>query len=346
MTATGISALGKTLIGVEALAGATTDAPTTHWRGNAKLADRREIVFPPERVGIFGGTTRSYIPRTGGDVMLEGDATFEQLCYVLNAGIFLATATTDASSGFTRTWRVQQSSSDAYVTTDLGTLVIEVGDNIDVEVQRFGFVREYSLTGRQGEAIQVSATVQGRAPSTSSAFTAVGSTDLENPAQTILTSMGRLYIDDTTGTIGATAKTETILDFAFKHTTGWVEYPAKDGRLDFSDIKHVDDEMILDVTFEHNSVAIAEKAAWRAQTERAIRLQFAGNALTTTDAGATFDTYALRLDLYGKWVTFGAEGLEEQDGDNVYKGSFKVGYSAIAAAKATISICNETAILP
>lgn len=346
MATTGISALGKTLIGVEALAGATTDAPTTHWRGTAKLADRRETVFPPERVGIFGGTTRSYVPRTGGEVVLDGDATFEQLCYIMNAGIYLATATTDASSGFTRSWRVQQSSSDAYVTTDLGTMVIEVGDNIDVESQRFGFVREYSLSGKQGEAIQVNATVQGRAPSTSSAFTAVGSTDLENPAQTILVSMGRLYIDDSTGTIGTTAKTETILDFSFKHTTGWVAMDAKDGRLDFSDIKHVDDEMILDVTFEHNGTAIAERAAWRAQTERAIRLQFAGNALTTTDAGATFDTYALRLDLYGKWMTFGADGLDEQDGDNIYKGSFKVAYSAAAAAKATISICNESGTLP
>lgn len=346
MANTGISALGKTLIGVEALAGATTDVPTTHWRGMAKLADRRETVFPPERVGIFGSTTRSYVPRTGGEVVLDGDATFEQLCYIMNAGIYLATATTDASSGITRSWRVQQSSSDAYVTTDLGTLVIEVGDNIDVESQRFGFVREYTLSGTQGEAIQVNAVVQGRAPSTSSAFTAVGSTDLENPAQTILTSMGSMYIDDSTGTIGTTAKTLTLLDFSFKHTTGWIAMDAKDGRLDFSDIKHVDDEMVLDVTFEHNGVAIAEKAAWRAQTERAIRLNFAGNALTTTDAGATFDTYALRLDLYGKWINFGAEGLEEQDGDNVYKGQFKVAYSAVAAAKATISIANETAVLP
>lgn len=346
MANTGISALGKTLIGVEALAGATTDVPTTHWRGMGKILDRLEVVYPPERVGVFGGTTRSYIPRTGGEVSLEGDATYEQLCYIFNAGIYLATGTTDASSGITRAWTVQRQSTDAYQTTDLGTLVVETGDNIDVEVERFVFMREFTLSGKQGEGMQISATGQGRAPSTSSAFTAVGSTDLENPAETILFSKVAMYIDASTDTIGTTVKTETILDMSLKHTTGWVAKDAKDGRLDFTDIKHIDDEIMLDVTFEHNSVAIAEKAAWRAKTERAIRLQFTGSALTTTDAGATFDTKALRLDLYGTWQTFGAEGLEEENGDNIYRGTFKVAYSALAAAKAVYTICNETATLP
>lgn len=346
MANTGVTSLEKTLIGVEALAGATTDTVTTHWRGMGKIKDRREVVFPPERVGVIGGTTRSYIPRTGGEVSLEGDATFEQMCYIFNAGIYLATATTDASAGITRAWTVQALSTDAYQTTDLGTLVVESGDNIDVEIARFSFVKEYTLAGAQGAGMTVTAMLESRAPSTSTAFTAVGTTDLENAAETILFSKVAMYIDDSTGTIGSTAKTETIMDFSLKHTTGWVSKPAKDGRLDFSDIKHIDDEIILEIAFEHNSVAIAEKAAWRAETERAIRLQFNGAALSTTDAGATFDTKALRLDMYGKWLTFGAEGLEEQDGDNIYRGTFRVARSSAAAAKMVISICNEVATLP
>lgn len=346
MANTGVTALEKTLIGVEALAGATTDTVTTHWRGMGKIKDRREVVFPPERVGVVGGTTRSYIPRTGGEVTLEGDATFEQLCYIFNAGIYLATATTDASSGLTRLWTVQATSTDPMQTTDLGTLVVESGDNIDVEIERFCFVREYTLSGSQGAGMQISATLQGRAPSTSTAFTAVTTTDLENPAETILFSKVAMYIDDSTGTIGTTQKSETIMDFSLKHTTGWVAKDAKDGRLDFTDIKRIDDEMVIDVAFEHNSVAIVEKAAWRAETERAIRFQFNGSALTTTDAGVTYDTKALRIDVYGKWATFGAEGLEEQDGDNIYRGSFKVARSSLAAAKAAISIANELATLP
>jgi hypothetical protein len=342
----GVTALEKTLIGVEALAGATTDTVTTYWRGTGKIKNRLEVVFPPERVGKIGGTTRSYIPKTGGEVTLDGDATFQGLCYIKNAAIYLTTPTTDASSATIRTWTVQHSATDAYATTDLGTLVVESGDNNALKIARFCFVREYTESGVQGEGLQISAVLESRAPSTSAAFTAVGDTDLDNPAQTILCSKVSLTIDDSTGTIGTTAKTETYLEHSFKHTTGWVALPAKDGRLDFSNIKHIDDEMMLDITFEHNGVADAEYSAWEAQTERAIRLQFSGTALTTTDATAAYDTYVYQMNLYGKWVTFGAEGLEESDGDNVYRGTFRVAFSAAAGAKASFVIANESATLP
>lgn len=342
----GVTALEKTLIGVEALAGSTTDVPTTHFRGTGKIKDRREPVFPPERVGKIGGTLRSYIPKTGSDVTLEGDATFQQLCYIKNAGIYFTTPTTDASSATIRTWNVQHSSSDALATTDLATLVVESGDNQALEVARYCFVREYTESGAQGEALMISATLEGRSPSTSASFTAVGDTDLDNPAQTILCSMVALTIDDSSGTAGATSVTETYLKHTLKHTTGWVALPARDGRLDFSSLKHIDDEILLDVTFEHNSFAITEKDAWKNQTERVIRMTFTGTALTTTDATGAYDTFAYRMTLYGKWMKFGAEGLEEEDGDNVYTGTLKVGYSAIAGAKATFVIANESATLP
>lgn len=341
--ATGVTALEKTLIGVELLAGASTDVVTTHWRGMGKIKDRREVVFPPERVGRIGGTTRSYTPRTGGEVTLDGDATYEQLPYIFNSGIYLTTATTDTGSGYVYTWTVQSASTDLLATTDLATLVVESGDNNDVEISHFCFTREFTLTGRQGEGMTVAAVLESRAPSTSSGFTAVGSTDLENPCETILFSKVAMSFDDSTGTIGSTAKTETILDFSLKHTTGWVALPARDGRTDLSNIKHIDDEIMLDVTFEHNGVATAEKAAWRAETERAIRLEFTGSALTSA---GTHATKKFRADLYGKWQSFGAEGLEEQDGDNVYKGTFKVAYSAVAAAKASYTIVNEVVTLP
>lgn len=340
---TGVTSLQKTLIGVEASAGGSTDFPTTHWRGIGKILDRRETVFPPERVGKIGGTSRSYVPRTGGEVSLTGDANFEQLAYIFNAGIYAATATTDTGSGYIRQWDLQYNSTDPLSTTDLNTLVVESGDNIDVEIARYVFIREYSLAGGQMEGLQINATGESRAPSTFSAFTAVGDTDFENPCETVVFSNVGLYIDDSTGTIGTTQKSETVLDMTFNHKTGWVAIPARDGRLDFSSIKHVDDEIMLEFTFEHNSVATAEKAAWRAQTERALRLQWTGSALSSA---GVYSTKLLRLDLYGKWQSFGAEGLEEEDGDNVYKGTFRVSYCAAAQKKGTILLVNEVATLP
>ena len=74
-----------------------------------------ETVFPEEDIGIFGGVDRSYIPKTGGQIVLEGVATFEQLPHILDAGVYAATATTDASSAFIRTWTFPEVTSDVKV---------------------------------------------------------------------------------------------------------------------------------------------------------------------------------------------------------------------------------------
>jgi len=342
---TGVTALEKTLIGVEASAGGSTDTPSTHWRGMGKVKDRLEVVNPPERVGKVGGTTRSYIPRKGGEVTLDGDATFEQLCYIKNAGIYATDPTTDAGSAQVWTWNVQVNSTDSLSSSDLDTLVVESGDNNEAERARYCFVREYTESGRQGEALQVNAILGTRAPSTCT-FTSVGDTDFQNPAQSILGSLVALYIDDSTGTIGTTQASETYLEHTLRHRTGWVELPARDGRLDFSNVKHIDDEILLDVVFEHTGEAVTEKTAWRNETGRALRLQFTGDDMSTTDAGATYNAYTYRMDLYGKWLTFGAEGLEDQDGDNIYRGTLRVAWDADADEKATFIIANESSVLP
>jgi len=340
--AEGISALGKTQIAIEALAGSSTDIPTTIWVGSGVGKDNLKQVFPKQKIGILGGSTHSYISETGGEVMLEGDATFEQLPYIFQAGVKQVSPTTDASSADIWTWAVQQGSSDPISTTDLGTLVIETGDNIQAEIAHYGFVRDMTLSGAAGEALQVTATVQTRAPAVTT-FTA----SLSVPTvESILFSLGSLYIDDTTGTIGTTVVSNTLLDASLKMNTGWRAKKSKDDRLDFSFIKRADDEITLDITFEHNSIAVAEKAAWRAGTERALRLTFLGTALTTTDAGATYDKKALVINLYGKWDSFGAAGLEESDGNNVYKGTFRARYSPTATAKASFVVVNQLATLP
>src|SRR5688572_30100088 len=141
----GISALGKIQIGVEASAGGSTDAPTTIWRGVGVGKDNLTVVHPTEKIGVFGGTTRTYITATGGEVMLGDSATYEQLGYIFQAGIKSVAPTTDLSSAKVWTWAVAQGDSDPHATTDLGTLVIEVGDNVQAEIHRFGFVREFTL---------------------------------------------------------------------------------------------------------------------------------------------------------------------------------------------------------
>jgi hypothetical protein len=336
----GISALSKIQMGVEATAGGTTDAPTTIWRGMGVLKDNLVMVFPAERVGILGGTTRSYIPKKGGEITLEGLVTFEQLPYMLNAGVYGTTPTTDASSAQIWTWTVQSVSTDPISSSDLFTLVIEGGDNQQAEIMRYCFVKEITLSGKAGEGVEGSHVLEGRTVTTTT-FTSALSIPTVYP---VLTSLGSLYIDPSTDTIGTTAVSQTLYDFSLKYTTGWRSVDMKDNRLDFSFVKRIDDEIVLEVTFEHNDSAVTEKAAWRNQTERAIRLEFKGDALSTTDAGAPYDTKALIIDLWGKWEMF--DVLSEQDGNNMVKGTFRAKYSELASNKARFIVVNELASLP
>ena len=334
----GIKALRKIQIGQEASFGGTTDPASTIWRGSGVLQDNRETVFPAEDVGLLGQTLRSYVAMTGGEISLEGDATFEQLGYIFNAGIYKANPTTDTGTGYIRNWTVQLTSSDAIESSDIQSLVIEGGDNNEVEIMRAGFVTEFSLTGAAGEAMQVSATVQGREIAGGQSYTS----GLSIPSvESILFSKGKLYIDDSSDTIGTTLVSQTLLGAEFSMTTGWQAVMAADGRLDFSFIKRVGDEISCQFTYEHNGTATAEKASWRNQEERAIRLIFQGSALTS--AGAyTYKT--LIIDMYGKYESF--DTLGEQDGNDTVTATFKVAYSAIANNKCAITLVNELATLP
>lgn len=342
--ATGITALTKTLIGVEQTAGSTGDAPSTHWRGMGTIADRAEYVFPTERIGILGSTLRSYVPRTGSEITLEGDATFEQLPYIFGAAFYYNAPSTDSGSGYIWAWNAQTVSTDPISSSDLTTLVIQTGDNIGAEIVRYAYVESFTLSGKQGEGLQVSATLKARAPEVLT-MTAVSTTDLENEVETVLFSNVSLYIDSSTNAIGTTQKSETIMDATLNiNATGWVEIAAKDGRTDFSGIKRIDDEMTLDVAFEHNSIAVSEKSAWRAQTERAVRLKFTGTALTSA---GTYANKTLIIDAWGKWESFGADGLEDRDGDNMYSGTLRIGRSVAAGGKKlTITVVNQLAALP
>jgi|APSaa5957512622_1039677.scaffolds.fasta_scaffold26529_3 hypothetical protein len=336
----GIAGLRRTQIGIMAAFGGTTDVATTYWRGMGMIDDTLEVTFPDENIGILGDVNRSYIGKKGGELPLEGDATFEQLPYIFQSGIKTVSPSTDASSAEIWTWAMQNATTDPISSSDLSYIVAEAGDNQQAEIFRSGFVREFSLKGAAGEALQVTATVQGREVELTT-FTA----GLSVPSvESILFSKGKLYIDPSSDTPGTTQKSQTFLDMSLDVTTGWSAIETADGRLDFSGVKMIGQESSLDITFEHDGSSVAEKAAYRAQNERVIRLEFEGSALSTTDAGATYDVKTLIIDLYGKWENF--EPIGESDGNDVVSGTFHVGYSTVAAKKAEFIIANELATLP
>ena len=335
----GIKALRKVQIGQESAAGTTSTAATAVWRGMGVLDDNRETVFAEEDIGILGDTLRTSVPKTGGEIELTGDVSYEQLAYFLVSGIYNTTATTDAGSGQVWTWNTQNVSTDSIETTDLQTLAIQAGDNQQAELMFYGFTRELNLTGTAGEVMQASGTIEGRTVETGS-FTA----SLAVPTvEEILFSNGAISIDPSSDTPGTTEKSNTLLSMDLNITTGWQSVFTARGNTDFAFVKRVSDEITCDITFEHDASAVTEIAAWRNETEQVLRLRFNGSTLSTTDSGATYDTKTLIIDLYGKWENF--EPLSDEDGNDVVTGTFRAGYASTPAKKMDIIIVNENATL-
>ena len=332
--AQGIKALRKIQIGAEA----TTDqgtavAATTIWRGMGSISNATEVNYVEEDVGILMPTNRTYISQYVAELSMEDvPATFEQFPYILEASVLACTPTTDTGSGYIRTYTLP--------TSDLPTVrtyTIEGGDNQAVEEMQYGFVVDWTLSGSAGEAWTMGANLQGRQVSTS-AFTA----PLSLPSvEEMLFGKSSLYIDESTGSFGGTLVSQTLLSGDVAYTSGLMAVFTANGELYFDFIKSTRPEGVLTVTFEHNDTAVAEKAAWLAETVRRIQLKIPGSALAS---GGTYTTKTALLNMIGKWESFDALG--DQDGNDIVTGTFRFGYDETQATAGEFIVVNELSALP
>lgn len=344
----GIKALRRIQFGREATPG-TIVAATTVWRGEGSIEDTRQIEFPPEDIGIIPITTRSYQPIYGAKLSLsDTPASFEQLPHIFEMAIKGTTAGTSDStgSGFVYTYTMPTSSSTfMYVTPStsgnpIKTYTVEGGDNNEAEVMEFGFITDFELSFKAGEAVMVKATLEGRQVALQ-AFT--GSTAATTPTiAEILSSNGKVYVDSSTAVIGTTQVTNEILSGSLKVKTGLQAIPTADGALVFSFVKGVRPDISLDLTFEHSTFAKAEKVFWRSGSARQYRLLFTGPALSST--GALYATKTLICDVCGTYEKFSA--LKDDKGDDTITATLKAGYNATAALFAKFVVVNELAAVP
>lgn len=330
----GVRALRKIQLGLETTAG-TAVAATALFRGKGTLEDASEFKFPEEDIGYLSGVDRQYNPKKLAKLSMDDvEATFEQLPYILAAGVKNVVSGAADGAG---TDKIYAYTFPTTAQNSIKTYTIEGGDDTQEEEIEYAFVGGFKLGGKPGEAVMMSADWLGR-QITLSTFT--GSIAVPT-VEEILFSKGKLYIDAVGGTIGGTLKSNTLLAMELAVKTGWVPVFAGDGNLYFSFNKCVGPEITLDITFEHDSVALAEKAAWRAGTARQIRLNFDGSAAATP--GTTFTYKTLRIDLAGKWEKF--DKLDGIDGNDVVKGTFRARYNSTAALFAEIKVVNELASL-
>jgi hypothetical protein len=325
----GIKPFRKLQIGKEATAG-TAVAATTIWRGEGSLKDTRKIESVAEDTGYLISTLHTNTQNfEAGITLAETPATFEQLCYLLEGGVKkVTTGSADGSgSGKVYTYPIATTSAPT-----LQTFTVEGGDNQQEEVAEYCIVRNIKLSGRVNEAVRMSAEMVGRQVTASTFTAAVSLPTVED----ILTNKGLVYIDPTT-TIGATQASQTITGFNLTLDCGMAPRYTIDGQKYFSHAHAAPAKGTLELTFEHNSTATTEKAAWRAETARAIRLKFTGSSFTT--AGTAYSTKTLIVDCYGKYTDFSELG--DEDGNNTVNATLELGYDSTAASAGQFIVVNS-----
>ena len=333
--------LSKAQGGFESTPG-TGVAATFIWRGTAShIDDQRAPVEVNESVGIFGGADRTYIPKLLAQLVLnETEATYEQLPYpfVMMFGMNkTGVADGSGSSGYVYTANIPEG---AAPTMTGRFMTWETGDDVQAHELEYAHCLEINLKGTAGEAVMMTATLQGR-QSTRATFTAA--LTLEE-VEEILASKGSLYIDAIGGSYGSTQISQQLLAFDITFKAMWVPKYTFDGQLYFTFVHYTGHEITGSLTFEHDTTSIIGSGdqidKWRDQTAQKMRLQFLGDALGTAGTGTLFSGFkGLRIDLPFKWTRF--EPVGEQDGNSIIVANFKSRYNATAGDAGSIIIVNE-----
>lgn len=340
----GHKGLSKVQMGQEATAG-TKVAADFIWRGPfSGLKDTRETTPIEEDIGVPMKSSRKFAAKLGAEFELAAAALSpEQALHVMEAGIKqVNTGTADgtSTSGYTYTY--------PFGTTAINTIStysIETGDEDDAEVAEYCFVSEFTISAVKGEPVMLSSTWMGRQVA-AQAFTGA----LSAPAVTELSaSAGSVWIDDAGGTFGTTAVAAgNLLEMTLKVTTGrTVLYTADSGQLYFVEAYFDVDafEASLEMKWVHQAAAVAEKAKWRSNSERLVRVEFTGEDYTDAGTGTEFDgKHGLRIDFPGSYDEFSA--VEHENGKSIVTATLSGGYENSGADVLSILLANEVSAVP
>jgi hypothetical protein len=329
----GVRKLRKLQFVREAVAG-TPLAATDIWRGPANMPeDTRVITKVEEDTGQLTPGDRTVTTMYGAQLVLESTpATYQHLPHIFEGGINAEVATADgAGTDFIREYVIGES------TNAVKTYLWEGGDNSDAGEMEYSFVTDFVIAGNSGETVNLESATWKARQYTDAAFT--GGLTLDT-VEEIVFAKGKLYIDADGGAFGGTQVTGELLGFSLNVTTGWQAIPVGDGNLYFCSVKNVGPTAQLELTLEHSTAAVAERANWRTQTVRKVRLIFEGSAFGT--AGTTYTYHTLIIDIRGKWSAVST--LDDQDGDNVVTLTLDMSDDT-TTAESKIIVVNEIAAL-
>jgi len=250
--------------------------------------------------------------------------TFEQLPYVLSAGVKNVVSGSADGSGSGKIYTYP------FSTSTLNTLTswtLEAGNNQQAWEAAYGVVTGFEISGSGGgdsDAVQLSAEWVAREWSTTT-YTSLSLAAVEEA----VFPKAKLYIDAIGGTMGSTQKTATLVDFSLRVDTGVRAMFTGDGNLYFTDaLLRARPEVICEIGMLYNDTTIAEITNWLAGTSRQIEIKLEGSTLNT--AGTAYSKKTVRIQLPGSWETF--SGLDEVEGGDKVTGTFRAGYNTTSAS--------------
>lgn len=214
------------------------------------------------------------------------------------------------------------------------------GDNSAAEKGAYGFCKDFEISGSGGgdsDAIMMSANFEVR-QWISDAFTA----SLAIPSVSeFMFPEAQLAIDAVGGTLGLTTA-GVFTDFSFKYNSGIRKrYGANNSKNYDSALLRGGPEIVFTVGLPYDTIAQAQIANWRAQTAVKMRLTLNGASVTTP--GTTYSKKTVLIDMPGKWESF--DGLEDVEGGDIVRGTFRCKYNATAALNPRILVVNELSTL-
>ena len=294
----GLKALRKIQIGEETVKGTPVPA-TAGLAGQLTMKSSPTIHFPTEERGTLAEFSRSVRVSDLAELTYEGNATFEQILYLLHMGVL--GNVTASSGGDDKTWTFLPTMAAATV---FDSFTIEYGDDVQQWETEHCMASLVEFIFAMNEPVMMRGDIFGR-KMTVSTFTSSQSIPT---IESILSQRARVFIDDEGGTIGATEKASTLIAATYTINTGLTPKRYGDGSRDFSGYAENFKGVGLSLTFAFNSGAETERLKFDGSTQRLIRILAEGSEIKTVDSTATLTDNPL---------TIGATTVNVSDGTQV-----------------------------
>ena len=297
----GITGLRKIQIGEEGTKGLAV--PTTAILLGSLTMERTPTIHKPrEERAQMAEFSRSV---TVGDLVAmtyEGDATFEQIIYLLHMGILgnVTPAVVDTSA---KLWTFTPAMAAVGV---YDSFTLEYGDDVRVLEAEYCMASRIEISGAMNAPVTCRADIFGRQV-TVSAFTGALT------APTVETAIGqksKLYIDAEAGTIGTTEQAATLIAWSYVINTGLYPKRYGDGQIYFSSYGESFKSVELRATFAFNAAAEVQRILFDGATQQLFRIETSGSLV-----GAVSAVREITLDVSGIYDSFST--LRDRDGEDV-----------------------------